>query len=175
MVKYLFALAAALISSVCVAQTDADADSLAYQLQRKKINRMLSQRISKFAQYDQSLSEHTGIFGLQTKKDIRRSNDILIAITQTDNAIFKELKTLLDYRAFEQKQVQSENRAAQTSNLAFMNTINKLRRQNDALVQQAKQDKAAERKSRNIFIGVIVVLIITSILQQVTRKRAVKG
>ena len=77
-------------------------DSLAYQLQRKKINNMLAVRKIKFGSYDQSLNMHTGIFGLQTKKDIRRSNDILMDIVQTDNDIYKELKILLDYRAFQQ-------------------------------------------------------------------------
>jgi hypothetical protein len=75
-------------------------DSLAYQFQRKKINGMLDLRRQKFGQYGQSLSQHTGIFGLQTKKDIRNSNAILMDIVNTDNDIFQQLKILLDYRTF---------------------------------------------------------------------------
>ena len=44
------------------------ADSVTYNIQRRKINMMLAQRKQKFGQYDESLSKHTGIFGLQTKK-----------------------------------------------------------------------------------------------------------
>ena len=55
-------------------------DSVAYQAERIKINSMLALRKQKFGEYDESLSKHTGIFGLQTKKDIRRSNDILMGI-----------------------------------------------------------------------------------------------
>src|ERR1700748_1344320 len=79
-------------------------DSIAYQLQRKKINAMLAERTKKFGLYDESLSKHTGILGLQTKKDIRRSNDILMDIVKTDNDIYKELKILLEFRTFQQKQ-----------------------------------------------------------------------
>src|ERR1700744_5102191 len=82
----------------------ANTDSLAYQAQRKKINAMLAQRKLKFGQYDQSLSQHTGIFGLQTKKDIRNSNNILMDIVKTDDDILMQTKILLEYRTF----VQSE-------------------------------------------------------------------
>src|SRR5476649_1707408 len=81
-----------------------NADSLAYQLQRKRINNMLEQRSQKFGQYTQSLSHHTGIFGLQTKKDIRLSNDILMDIVKTDDDIYVQLKILLNYKTFQQAQ-----------------------------------------------------------------------
>ena len=58
----------------------------------------LADRTAKFGQYSQSLSMHTGIFGLQTKKDIRRSNDILMDIVKTDDSIYTELKILLVLR-----------------------------------------------------------------------------
>ena len=63
------------ISVGCRAFAQTNSDSIAYQQERTKINAMLAQRTLKFGQYDQSLTKHTGIFGLQTKKDIRNSND----------------------------------------------------------------------------------------------------
>jgi hypothetical protein len=80
---------------------------------------MLDTRREKFGQYDESLSQHTGIFGLQTKKDIRRSNEILMEIVKTDDSVFKELKILLDYRAFEQSQVQTHSKDIEDSNLGL--------------------------------------------------------
>ncbi len=94
---------ACLLLTSTYAQTQSD--SLAYQLQRKKINSMLAVRAQKFGRYDESLDKHTGIFGLQTKKDIRRSNEILMDIVKTDNEIYRQLKILLDYRTFQQTQV----------------------------------------------------------------------
>ncbi|MDB5110113.1 MAG: hypothetical protein JWR67_1227 [Mucilaginibacter sp.] len=138
-------------------------DSLAYQLQRKKINNMLNDRAKKFGQYDQSLSQHTGIFGLQTKKDIRRSNDILINIVKTDNDIYKQLKILLDYRTFEQTQVQNQSKETEANNFAFMKAINKLRAQNIRLKKEAEEMAKTNQKEIHYLI-IMLVLMFASIL-----------
>jgi len=137
-------------------------DSVAYQLQRTKINAMLIVRTQKFGQYDQSLSRHTGIFGLQTKKDIRRSNDILMDIVRTDDAIYKELKILFEYSNFQQTQVQSHFRETEDNNLGFMITINKLRLQNDQLKAEAEKQRQKHDKTRHLYI-IVLILIIASI------------
>jgi hypothetical protein len=139
-------------------------DSLAYQAQRKKINDMLGQRKVKFGQYDQSLNEHTGIFGLQTKKDIRRSNDILMDIVKTDDDIFGQLKILLDYKTFEQKEVQNHVIDADTSKIGYMKTINKLRDQNDKLKHDAALAEHDQLKSKQISLGIIFALFFVVIL-----------
>ena len=70
-------------------------DSLAYAQQGKKITAMLARRARKFGQYEHSLRQHTGIFGMQTKNDIRNSNGILMDIVKTDDSVYKEIKILL--------------------------------------------------------------------------------
>lgn len=140
-----------------------NSDSLAYQLQRKKINNMLNDRAKKFGQYDQSLSQHTGIFGLQTKKDIRKSNDILINIVKTDNDIYKQLKILLDYRTFEQTQVQNQSKETEANNIAFMKAINKLRAQNIRLKKEAEEMAKTNQKKIHYLI-IMLVLMLASIL-----------
>jgi hypothetical protein len=147
-----------------------NSDSLAYQLQRKKINSMLAQRTLKFGQYDQSLSMHTGIFGFQTKKDIRRSNDILMDIVKTDNDIYKELKILLDLRTFQQTQVQTHSKEAENSNIGFMTTINKLRDQIDLLKADAAQQQQEQDKTVRWLIVLLVIMLATT-LYFATRKR----
>lgn len=139
-------------------------DSLAYQLQRKKINSMLTMRHQKFGEYDQSLAMHTGIFGLQTKKDIRRSNDILMDIVKTDNGIFQQLKILLDYRTFQQTQVQTHSNQTDSTNIGFMNEINKLRQENEklkhdaAIAEQERQRKV--QTAMYIIIGLLVIVLL---------------
>jgi len=145
-------------------------DSLAYQLQRKNINGMLAQRTQKFGRYDQSLSMHTGIFGLQTKKDIRRSNEILMDIVRTDNAIYRELKILLDYRTFQQTQVQSHSKEAEKSNLGFMYTISRLQQQTDKLKADAEKQEVTLERTRRSYIAVIVFLL-AAILYLIIRNR----
>ena len=85
----------------------AQSDSSAYQLQRKKINSLLAERSEKFGHYDQSLTKRTGIFGLKTKKDMQRSIDILTDIVLNDNSVFKELKTLMEYKDYEKSTVET--------------------------------------------------------------------
>ena len=138
----------------------AGSDSAAYQAQRAKINSMLAVRKQKFGQYDQSLNQHTGIFGLQTKKDIRHSNDILMDIVKTDNDIFVQTKILLDYRTFEQSQVQ--NRASEVDNNAtsYMATINKLRADNDKLKHDAEVSDQDQKKTSTRALAIVVALII---------------
>ena len=148
-----------------------NSDSLAYHLQRKKINSMLAQRAQKFGQYDESLKKHTGIFGFQTKKDIRRSNEILMDIVKTDNDIYRELKILLEYRIFQQTQVQSRSKETEQSTLGYMNTINKLRTQIDVLKADAEEQQRQDEKTRKILIIAVLALSALIFLMLVFRKR----
>ena len=149
-------------------------DSLAYQLQRVKINKMLGLRRQKFGQYSESLSRHTGIFGLQTKKDIRASNEILMDIVKTDEGIFREIKTLLDYRTNQQAQVQNHNAEVENYNLGFMTTINKLRQETEQLKQELKQQQQQQQSmGRNYLI--MIALMLGSILILFFKRRRTKA
>ena len=147
-------------------------DSLAYQLQRKKINAMLDQRHQKFGQYSESLKKHTGIFGLQTKKDIRRSNDILMDITKTDEAIFEQIKILLNYRTYQQQQVQAKSTQIQDNSLGYMNTINRLRDQIDKMKLDGQAAKK-EQDDTNKLHFIVFALMLGSILILLFRKRRI--
>lgn len=152
-----------IIFVLCTAGTVAFAqngsDSAAYELQRKKINHMLDVRAQKFGRYDQSLSEHTGIFGLQTKKDIRRSNEILMDIAKADNEIFRQTKILLDFRAFQQTQAVEKSKEAEGTSLALMYTIKRLQDQVQKLNSEVAQREHETDKLKQNFSVAIVVLI----------------
>lgn len=105
-------------------------DTSAYESQRLKINNLLAQRSAKFGQYDESLNKRTGIFGFQTKQDIRNSNEILREIALNDNDIFKELKVLLDYKDLQVQQAQSTSSVSTESMLNYRRTIKTLQDQN---------------------------------------------
>lgn len=147
-----------------------NADSLAYQLQRKKINALLDARSQKFSQYTQSLDMHSGIFGLQTKKDIRRSNEILMDIARTDNNIFRELKILLDYKTFQQSTVLNQSQDSEDRVINYMVIINKLRQQNKQLQQTQEQQVKQYQKNETSYIIAIIVLILTSIFILIRKK-----
>jgi len=145
-------------------------DSLQYEHERTKINGMLAVRSQKFSQYTQSLDMHTGIFGLQTKKDIRRSNDILMEIVRTDEDIFKELKILLEYRAFQQTEASSKSVDSENHALAYMATINRLRDENSRLISAQTRVTNQFQQRQTMHIVVIILLILLSVFL-LTRKR----
>lgn len=108
-------------------------DISAYETQRTIVNKLLQDRSDKFGQYDNSLTMRTGIFGLKTKKDMQRSNNILTEIVRTDNAIFKELKILLDYKDLEKTKVESKANESEGRIDNYRRTITKLQVQNEKL------------------------------------------
>ncbi|MCC8426970.1 hypothetical protein [Mucilaginibacter sp. UR6-11] len=150
-----------------------NSDSAAYQQQRTKINSMLAIRSQKFGQYDKSLSEHTGIFGFQTKKDIRRSNDILMDIVKTDNEIYKQLKILLEYRAFQQNQVLDKSKEIETTALQSRYTINRLQNQLEKIKKEQEENiRLQDKASLNfkIIVFILVGIILFLLKNQVRRK-----
>lgn len=153
----------------------ATGDSIAYQQQRRKINEMLAARTQKFGQYDASLKMHTGIFGLQTKKDIRRSNAILMNIVKTDDDIYQQLKILFDLKTFQTTQVQSHTHEVEQNTLGYMNTINKLRNQVDQLKANAERQQQKADQMQQRLLGVILLLaVFVVILIYLSRRRPQK-
>lgn len=138
-------------------------DTSAYQLQRVKINNLLAERSSRFGQYDLSLSARTGIFGLQTKNDLKNSNEILRSIILNDNNIFRELKVLMNYKDQEVSQAQNISINNRKRIEAYMLTIKKLQDQNESLkVKLAAAEK--DTSSSSFFYIVLGLLLLTSII-----------
>lgn len=142
-----------------------DIDSATYERQRTRINDMLTVRSQKFSRYDQSLTERTGIFGLQTKADIKRSNEILMDIVKADNDIYAQLKILLDYRVFQQKQAIDRTKQAEGEALESMYTIGRLQKQLEKAKKQQEEtqielDKASVNFKIIVFIMVLIILFL---------------
>ena len=144
-------------------------DTTAYELQRAKINNLLAQRSAKFGQYDQSLSTKTGIFGLQTKKDIRNSNEILRQIAINDNNIFVELKVLLDYKdlQFQQEKSNANNNQLRIDN--YKKTIRDLQISNEDLL--AYNQKMTKKVNQLELVLVLFVALTALLLFIIYRKR----
>lgn len=151
MKKYLYALSI-LFSGFCAA---AQQDTMAYAAQRVKVNTLLAERSQKFGQYDESLNQRTGIFGWQTKKDIKNSNEILRQVVLTDNNIFKELKILMDYKDLQnqQKVAVADNSEEKIQN--YMRSIKKLQDKNEVLKSEIEK-----KKSGGLSTYIIVFLLL---------------
>lgn len=131
-------------------------DTSAYEIQRAKINALLADRSAKFGQYDESLNARTGIFGFQTKRDIKNSNEILRQIALNDNEIFTQLKVLMDYKdvQFEQAKTVSNSSAETIQN--YRRTIKDLQDQNLKLSNQ--QDKVENSRDFAYLLTAIFVI-----------------
>ena len=122
---------------------------------------MLSQRSAKFGQYQKSLNAKTGIFGLQTKKDIKNSNEILRQITLHDNNIFRELKVLMDYKEMQVQQVQSTAQATTEKVERFTLAIDKLKERNAALTAQVAEQAANQKILYYVIAGLAALFLVT--------------
>ena len=151
-------------------------DTLAYEIQRQRVNELLNQRSQRFGQFNQSLNAKTGIFGLKTKKDMQASIDILKEIVATDNHIFKETKVLLDYKDMEKTFIsyQAEESIARIN--GYVNTISK---QQKIQEEQASQIKELQQKKDRYFVYflfsalALLVLAIVLIKQKLPKKKPI--
>jgi hypothetical protein len=135
------------------------ADTSAYATQRLRINNLLAERSAKFGQYDQSLTARSGIFGLQTKRDIKNSNEILREIVLNDNDIFKELKVLLEYKDLEVAQVKTVYNSNSDRIDQYKLSIKKLQDQNQQLQQESKSLEKDKTKQTVIIVILMAALI----------------
>jgi hypothetical protein len=140
----------------------------AYELQRTKVNTLLAERSAKFSQYDQSLNTRTGIFGFQTKRDIKNSNEILRQIAITDNAIFKELKVLMDYKDLQMQEVKTGATNSDERIGNYRRTIKQLQDQNQILTQSLEKNEKGKDIS---FILLILFVIVNGFLVYLIMKK----
>lgn len=138
MKKYLSSFIALLLCcNVLSAQSLANTDSLTFEDQRERVNKLLNERSQKFGEFDSSLNQKTGIFGIfKTKRDMESSMEILKKIVLTDNHIFLETKKLLDLKDSESEKQEQLALGYDQQVTAYMKTVSKLQAENEKLQQQ---------------------------------------
>ena len=116
------------------AQSQERLDSISFEEQRQRVNKLIELRKEKFGRYDSSLTQKTGIFGIyKTKNDMQRSMDILKNIVVNDNEILLETKKLLQLKDYEKERYQRLAKEYDAQISADMKAITKLQLQNDEL------------------------------------------
>lgn len=147
----------------------------AFEDQRQRVNQLLNERSRKFGEYDESLKQKTGIFGLfKSKGDMQRSIDILKEIVINDNNIFIETRKLLDLKDSERERYQRMATEYDQQVTAYMKTISKLQQENERLKEKINTLEQEEHQSSSylsLFIFVTLVLI-GIIIYLYTRLRA---
>ena len=147
--------------------TPVQTDSLTFESQRERVNDLLDERSRRFGEYDQSLENKTGIFGLfKTKSDMQKSIDILRQVVLNDNNIFLETRKLLDLKDAQSLRYQRLASEYDTQISAYMKTITKLQNENDKLRQEIKSMENSDRGNDIMLylsilanIGLLIALI----------------
>jgi hypothetical protein len=162
---FLISISLLLFASASIAQKDTSS------VQKERLRNLLKDRKEKFSQYDKALENHSGIFGNQTKKDIKNANQVLEEIVRTDNRIMNELSRLLDYKSFEKTNY----------NYTINNNSDRIEKQARAieiLQQQLKKEKARNSELQKemdrkqlILYFLLVVAIAISLWLFMKRKR----
>ncbi|EEI91510.1 hypothetical protein HMPREF0765_2820 [Sphingobacterium spiritivorum ATCC 33300] len=89
---------------------------------------------------------------------MQKSIDILKEIVTTDNNIFIETKRLLDLKDFEREKFQKLATEYDGQVTAYMNTINKLQNENEALKKQMDSLENSDH-SGNILLYLAIAVI----------------
>ena len=122
---------------------------------------ILKERQDHFSDYTKSLDESTGIFGLKTKKDIQRSNSILIDIVKLDNRLIAVLNRELSYKDFEKTSMNYRSLDDQkTMDLLQQNIVsseNKMKEMNGKLLADQHQ---INNRNRVIVLLILLVLFL---------------
>ena len=153
-----------------------DLDSLTFEAQRERVNKLLEDRSQRFGEYDQSLEKKTGIFGLfKTKTDMQKSIDILRKIVLNDNNIFLETRKLLDLKDAQSERIQRLANEYDQQVTAYMKTITKLQNENDKLRAQIDQLENADRGSGiQLYLAILTILGLVLLLVSLNWNRIKK-
>ncbi len=139
--------------------------TLTYENQRQKVNKLLQQRTARFGDFDESLQRRTGIFGLKTKKDMQSSIDILKQIVLTDNNIFRETKTLLDFKDIQKSDVEQRASELDSRVKGYIKAISSMQKERETLTTAlAAAEKQAGRTRLYLFFAFIIIAALVFIL-----------
>lgn len=171
-------LLAALLVMGCIllpqAKASIQTDSINFEDQRLRINNLLKERSKRFGEFDQSLEQKTGIFGIfKTKADMQRSIDILRQVVLTDNNIFIETKKLLDIKDYESDKYANLAKSYDDQVTAHMKTVSKLQQENDKLrLEIENMDQNETQNNTALYIALIIIAgLLFTIYQDYKRRK----
>ena len=147
--------------------------TLTYENQRQKVNKLLQQRSARFGDFNESLQRRTGIFGLKTKKDMQSSIDILKQIVLNDNDIFRETKTLLDFKDVQKTDVEQRASELDSRVKGYIKAISNMQKERETLTTAlATAEKRADQNRLYLFFALVIIAVLAFIL--IRNRRALR-
>lgn len=166
------------IGSLFLSQAKANiqTDSINFEDQRLRVNSLLEERSKRFGEFDLSLEQKTGIFGIfKTKADMQRSIDILKQVVITDNNIFVETKKLLDIKDYERDKYASLAQSYDAQVTAHMKTVSKLQQENDKLrLEIENMDTDVAQNNTALYIALLIIVFLLFTIYQDYKRRKKK-
>lgn len=159
---YIFTTISILISTL---YSYANIDSISFETQRNIVNTLLDERVKKFEEYDISLDQKTGFFGLmKSKNDMQKSINILQEIVKFDNRIFIETRELLKIKDNQADKYQELATQYDNQVTAYMRTISKLQATTEKLNQEIESFKKEDHNDNKLIFVFCIIVIALSII-----------
>ena len=153
-----------IFTSVATANTKLASDTLTFEVQRERVNNLLNERSAKFSEYDFSVKQKSGFFGLlKSHNDFQKSIRLLEAIIVNDNHIFIETRKLLNLKDSERERFQALAQEYDNQVTAHMKTVSKLQQENRRLNQIINDLKEREHASHMTLYVLLLIAIVGSI------------
>lgn len=176
---YIYFLLLAVLSTCSFSTSYAQkSDSTNFDLQKERVNKLIETRSSRFGDFDKSIQQKTGIFGIfKTKKDMQTSIEILKSIVIADNNILLETKKLIDIKDNENLYLSQKNDQFEQQISAYISTIGKLQEENQKLKMQLEnQESISSQNTLMIYIISIlsILLILPNFLKACRRSKSHK-
>jgi hypothetical protein len=140
---------------------------------REHLIQLVNERKERFETFNKAIETKSGIFGNQTKKDIKAANEVLIDLVKTDNRIIFELQRLLDYKSYEKtEQTYSLNTNALKTD-QYLTAIDNLNKKNEQLTKK-NVDLARQARRSTFWNWVFGLLALGIVLVTTLQKRSIK-
>ena len=132
--------------------------------ERTELFRLLSERKQLFDIYTASLNQKSGFFGNTSKKDLRDSQEKLLAVIEADNKIMSALNRTLDFRNFE-KQTMSYDVSSYENRIRSITVLNDtLNKQYLNCSNENKRLNSVLKRHHLYFAALITILIVSFVI-----------
>ncbi len=129
---------------------------------RNKMNELMKQRGQQFGSYANSIETKTGIFGNKTKKDLLRSNEILIEIVRLDNKLMNYFNRKLDYKTYETVNYNFDKQDYEAKQKILLLANEKLEQSNSVLKQNLETTLLS--KKRSVYLNYLLAIVCIAVI-----------
>lgn len=138
---------------------------------RMNLQNLLEERAKNFSAYTSSIQKRSGIFRNKTKRDIEKSNEVLLAIVTLDNDIMDALHRSLSYKTFERATDNYSSRDCEMKLQQSMQVTDTLMKQLTALETGIRKRGDSAALYKTLFY---LMLAVSAVLAVLLRRKKIR-